>query len=136
MPMSPALRQWTIEGIEELRYIEQHNTNVMIGDPKYAGRNLLSADDALNVIRVRNPEAADEIARRYAGAKILPTDDVAKARPIARLRLLSEGDQASLRDLAVEASVDGYQFGELREKRTRRKRRVPIAGESAGVPLQ
>jgi hypothetical protein len=131
LALDPEHRRDVIAGLRQLSAIEQRNALRIVGEPGYAGRKLLSAEDQLAVIRAISPEAADEIAARYAVAKIAPTETVARLWPEAQQRLLAEGSEAELRDLSYDAKADGYAFEADRVKRAP-KRRLPIAAPPPG----
>jgi len=69
-----------------------------------------------------SPVVADEIAARYATAKIYTTDAVAEAYPRLQQALVRDGSDANLGTLAFDAKADGYEFGGDRAKRPQKRR--------------
>jgi hypothetical protein len=108
-----------------LTAMEQRNALVIAGEPGYQGRPLLSTEDQLATLRTIAPNVADEVATRYATAKIAPTATVAQLWPEAQKRLLTDGGNADLRELAFDARAEGPAFGG-EKVRPAPKRRVVI----------
>lgn len=122
--MDPQKRRQAIDAIRVLSAMEQRNALTIMRDKGYEDRKVLSTEDQLATIRALDPRVADEIATRYATKKIAPTDAVARAWPEAQRRLLQDGSQADLSDLALDAKADGYAFGADRVKRPQKRRLV------------
>lgn len=120
--MDPRKRRDVIDALRVLQAIEQRNALVLTEQKGYEGRPMLSAEDQFAVLKAQSPVAAAELATRYATNKILPTDTVAKLWPEAQRRLLADGTQAEIRDLALDAKVDGWAFdGDAVRKPQRRR---------------
>ncbi|MGX9983974.1 LPD38 domain-containing protein [Methylobacterium fujisawaense] len=120
--MDPQKRRDVIDALRVLQAIEQRNAMVLTQQKGYEGRPMLSAEDQFAVLKAQSPVAAAELATRYATNKILPTDTVAKLWPEAQRRLLADGTQAEIRDLALDAKVDGWAFdGDAVRKPQRRR---------------
>ncbi|AWV18824.1 hypothetical protein A3862_27480 [Methylobacterium sp. XJLW] len=120
--LDPQKRRDVIDNLRVLQAIEQRNALVLTGQKGYEGRPMLSAEDQFAVLKAQSPVAAAELATRYATNKILPTDTVAKLWPEAQRRLLADGTQAEIRDLALDAKVDGWAFdGDAVRKPQRRR---------------
>lgn len=134
--MDPQKRRDVIDNLRVLQAIEQRNAMVLTGQKGYEGRPMLSAEDQFAVLKAQAPQAAAELATRYAANKILPTDTVAKLWPEAQRRLLADGTQAEIRDLALDAKVDGWAFdGDAVRKPQRRRVAVdPSAPPPARSP--
>jgi hypothetical protein len=130
--MDPQKRRQAIDNLRTLAAMEQRNALVIAGEPGYQGRKLLSTEDQWRTLQAVTPKVASEIASRYASAKILPTEAVAKAWPEAQRRLLSEGSNADISDLSFDAEIDGYAFDAERESKPK-KRRIPIAGQASAT---
>ncbi len=131
--MNPQKRRDVIDAMRVLSAIEQRNAMVLTDQQGYAGRPLLSAEDQFKVIQAMSPEAAGELATRYATMKVLPTETVARLWPQAQRQLLADGSQADIHDLGLEAKGDGYAFGGDAVKRPQ-KRRVSITPGVPSVP--
>ncbi|MBP27842.1 LPD38 domain-containing protein [Methylobacterium sp.] len=134
--MDPQKRRDVIDALRVLQAIEQRNAMVLTGQKGYEGRPMLSAEDQFAVLKAQSPVAAAELATRYATNKILPTDTVAKLWPEAQRRLLADGTQAEIRDLALDAKVDGWAFdGDAVRKPQRRRVGIdPSAPPPARTP--
>jgi hypothetical protein len=133
--MDPQQRRQAVDNLRIMAAMEQRNALVITGERGYQGRPLLSTEDHLATLRTIAPVVADEIATRYATAKIAPTASVAQLWPEAQKRLLAEGGEADLRELAFDAKADGFAFEGDRVKHAP-KRRVPIvASPGAAAPL-
>jgi hypothetical protein len=77
------------------------------------------------------------IATRYATAKIAPTETTARLWPEAQKRLLAEGGEADLRELAFDAKADGFAFEGDRVKRAPKRRvEIPAASPAVATPAQ
>lgn len=134
MSLSPAERRNALDLLQQLAAMERRNSLVMVGDAGYVGRPLLSLTDQMAALRAQSPAVADELARRYATAKVLPTDEVAKAWPQARSRLLAQGSEADLSDLAPDAKAADWEFGgDATTKRKMVRGTLTPTGES-GAP--
>lgn len=120
--MDPQKRRDVIDNLRVLQAIEQRNAMVLTGQKGYEGRPMLSAEDQFAVLKAQAPDAAAELATRYATNKILPTDTVAKLWPEAQRRLLADGTQAEIHDLALDAKSDGWAFGGEAVRRPQRRR--------------
>jgi conjugative element/phage-associated large polyvalent protein len=131
--MDPQQRRQAIDNLRILTAMEQRNALVIAGEPGYAGRPLLSTEDQITTLRAVAPAVADEIATRYATAKIAPAATVAQLWPEAQKRLLTDGGEADLRELAFDAKADGFAFEDERVKRAP-KRRVVIPASSTVAP--
>lgn len=125
--MDPQQRRQVIDNLRILAAMEQRNALAIAGERGYQGRTLLSTEDQLATLRALVPTVADEIATRYATAKIMPTATAARMWAEAQKRLLADGGDAELRDLAFDAKADGFAFEGERVRRAP-KRRVPIVG--------
>lgn len=123
--MDPQKRRDVIDALRVMQAIEQHNAMVMTRQRGYENQPLLSAEDQFAVLKAHSPVAAAELATRYATNRILPTETVAKLWPEAQRRLLADGTQAEIRDLALDAKADGWAFGGEAVRKPQR-RRVPI----------
>jgi hypothetical protein len=130
LAMDPSQRKQITDALRELSRYEQQNALIISGQPGYVGRQLLSAEDQFAVLRALSPQVAEEIATRYANARIVPTKQVAALWPEAQRRLLSDGSEADLKDLAFESRDDGWAFEGERTRRSPR-RRVPIPAAAA-----
>jgi hypothetical protein len=98
------------------------NAFVIMKEPGYAGRPLISPRTSMDKIRALSPVVADEIAARYATAKIYTTEAVAAAYPELQRSLVSEGSEADVGGLAFDARADGYEFGGERVKKPQKRR--------------
>jgi hypothetical protein len=63
--------------------------------------------DQLATLRAVAPTVADEIATRYASAKIAPAETTARLWSKTQKRLLADGGEADLRELAFDGKADG-----------------------------
>src|SRR5438105_1426693 len=70
--LDPQKRRQAIDNLRILSAMEQRNGLVIAAEPGYQGRPLLSTEDQFGIIRAIAPAVAEEIATRYAMAKIAP----------------------------------------------------------------
>lgn len=127
MKLTPTQRRDVIEAVHQLGAQEMRNALVMLGDKGYEGRPILDTEKQFQILKAISPEVGDEVARRYATLKVLPTASIAELWPQMKKRLLQDGSEADVSDLTSDANVVGYEFGGERTKR-REKRRGPIKG--------
>jgi hypothetical protein len=124
-PMAPDKRRNVLDVLNALKAMEQQNALILTKEPGYAGRKLQNVEKQFEILQLTAQDVADEIATRYATAKIAPMATVERIWPEMSKRLLADGNKADLRDLAADARSDGFAFrGEKVKKPT--KRRVPI----------
>lgn len=130
LKIDPTTRRDLIDNIRELAQLEMRNAFVVMKEPGYVGRPIISTETSMQKIRALSPVVADEIAARYATAKIYTTDAVAAAYPRLQQELVRDGSEADLGALAFDAKSDGYEFGGERVKRPQKRRLqiVPAAG--------
>jgi hypothetical protein len=114
------------DNVRELAQMEMYNALVITKAPGYETRALLDTRPTLEKIRSIAPIAANEIATRYATAKIYTTHAVAELYPRLERMLIRDGSEADVGSLAFDAKGAGYEFDGEREKRPQ-KRRLPIA---------
>jgi hypothetical protein len=132
--LSDQLRGQIRDAVRELAQMEMRNALVIMKEPGYAQRPLFDTAPVMEKLKKLSPEVADDIATRYATAKIYPTKAVALAYPKMQSMLMRSGSEADLSDLASEAGENGYEFGAERVKRPQR-RRIQIA-PPAPAPLR
>lgn len=123
--LSPRQRGDVADAVRELAQVEMRNSFVIMKQPGYDKRPLMDTKPLLEKIRASAPEVANEIATRYATAKIYTTQSVAKAYPALQRELLRNGSDADLSDLAFSAQEEGFAFGAERVSRPQ-KRRIAI----------
>ncbi|WP_375408501.1 LPD38 domain-containing protein [uncultured Methylobacterium sp.] len=123
--LTPTQRRDAIDSLRELQAMEMQNALTMSETKGYAGRKLLSIPDQFNVLKAKSPEIAGELATRYATAKVLPTEAVARLWLQAQKALVKDGSDADIHDLAIDATMDGYELGGDRVRKPD-KRRVSI----------
>jgi hypothetical protein len=127
LKLAPVTRRDLIDNIRELAQVEMRNAFVIMKEPGYAGRPLINPQTAMDKIHALSPIVAEEIAARYATAKIYDTDAVAAAYPELQRRLVQDGSDADIAPLAFDAAGEPYQFGGEPTKRPQ-KRRVAVPG--------
>lgn len=127
--MGPNARRDLLDNLRELGQMELRNALVISKEPGYADRPVLDPNDVMDRIRHISPQVANEIATRYAAAKIYSTAAVQAAYPKLSTDVLRQGSQADLRDLAYDAKAAGYEFQGERVKKPL-KRRVEIPGRT------
>ncbi|WP_448150022.1 LPD38 domain-containing protein [Labrys miyagiensis] len=110
MDMDPTTRRQLIDNLRQLAAMEQRNALVMMKEPGYGDRKMLSPEDQFDVIMAISPAAGTELATRYATAKIYKSDVVAKAWPEVERNLLADGSLADISSYAIDAKSDGYAF--------------------------
>ncbi|WP_128947136.1 LPD38 domain-containing protein [Bradyrhizobium zhanjiangense] len=120
--IDPPTRRDLIDNVRELAQLEMRNAFVIMKEPGYVGRPMISTETTMEKIRSLSPVVADEIAVRYATAKIYTTDAVAEAYPRLQQALVRDGSDADLGTLAFDAKADGYEFGGERVKRPQKRR--------------
>lgn len=119
---SPQVRRDLLDNIRELAQMEMRNSFVIMKVPGYADRPLLDTKTTFEKIKAIDAGVADEIATRYATAKIYTTDAVAKAYPEMKRLLLRDGSDADLKSLSFDAKSEGYQFDGEAESRPQKRR--------------
>lgn len=127
--IDPPTRRDLIDNIRELAQLEMRNAFVIMKEPGYAGRPMISTATSMEKIRSLSPVVADEIASRYATAKIYTTDAVAAAYPRLQQALVRDGSEADVGTLAFDAKADGFEFGGERVKKPA-KRRLQIVPQT------
>lgn len=130
VPLNPEQRRDLLQNIRMLGQMEMRNAFVITGEKGYEGRPMYEPGDVLELIRNISPTTANEIATRYATAKIYSTNAVRQAWPRLRDELVRYGSQADIRSLAGDAKSEGYEFGGDRVRKPG-VRRAPIAGADA-----
>jgi len=125
--LDPEMRRDLLDNIRELGQMEMRNALVALGEPGYVGRPILDVNDVMLKIRHLSPEVANELATRYATAKIYKTEEVVKVWPRAQRDLSRFGSGADIQGLSYEAKGAGYEFGGERVRKPA-KRRVSIEG--------
>ncbi|WP_061026374.1 LPD38 domain-containing protein [Bradyrhizobium sp. CCH5-F6] len=120
--IDPTTRRDLVDNVRELAQLEMRNAFVIMKEPGYVGRPMISTESTMEKIRSLSPVVADEIAARYATAKIYTTDAVAEAYPRLQQALVRDGSDADLGTLAFDAKADGYEFGGDRAKRPQKRR--------------
>lgn len=118
------------DNVRELAQMEMYNALTVVKAPGYDGRGLLDIHPTLEKIRKLSPAVAEEIATRYATAKIYTTQAVVAAYPHLMDRLLRDGSDADIGDLAFDAKGDGPEFSGERVKKPM-KLRMPIRPQQA-----
>lgn len=127
------LRGQVRDVVRELAQTEMLNALIVTKEPGYANQPMQDTGVILEKIRKLAPEVADEIAVRYATAKVYPLKAVTAAYPQLQSALLRDGSEADLSQLQADASANGYEFGAERVTRPQR-RRVPISGTAGRLP--
>lgn len=125
LKLDPDKRARLTDDIRELAQTEMRNALVILKEPGYADRQVLDVNDTMGKIAALSPAVAAEIATRYATSKIYNTASVQQAWPILRDEINRHGSDADVRDLALDAKAEGYEFGGDRAKKPQ-KRRVTI----------
>jgi hypothetical protein len=122
LKLDPVTRRDLIDNIRELAQLEMRNAFVIMKEPGYAGRPLIDPQTSMDKIQALSPILAEEIAARYATAKIYDTDAVAAAYPQLQKRLVQDGSEADIASLAFDAAAEPYQFGGEPVKRPQKRR--------------
>lgn len=120
--LDPVARRDLLDNVRELAQMEMRNAFVIMKEPGYAGRPMFDVNGPMDRIRHLSPTVADEIATRYATAKVYKTEEVAKAFPALQRELLRAGSQADLSTIAYDAQSSGYEFDGERAKRPQKRR--------------
>jgi hypothetical protein len=123
--LSPVQRRDLLDSVRELAQKEMRNGFVIMKEPGYANRPVMTLDDTMARIRSISPEVGNEIAARYATSKIYRADAVAKSYAPMQSAVLREGGEADLSNFTDDAQAQGYEFGAERVKRPQ-KRRIEI----------
>lgn len=131
--LTRAQRKSAIEAIHQLGAQEMRNALVLTDEPGYSGRKLLDVNKQFEVIKAISPALANEVARRYATAKVFKTEAIQKVWPSAKRELVRAGSEADISDYAGDVKDEGFEFGGERMPRPRKKR-APIAGLGATAP--
>lgn len=115
--LDPQTRRKLLDEVRTLSGMEMRNAFAIVGEPGYAGRPVFDVNGPMEMIRHYAPNVADEIARRYATAKIYTTEAVREAWPDLRDAVISEGSEARLGMIGARARGQGYEFGAARFKK-------------------
>jgi hypothetical protein len=133
LKLDPDARRDLLDNVRELAQMEMRNAFVIMKEPGYANRPLLDTWATMDKIAHISPDAATEIATRYATNRIYATEAVAKAYPLMERALNRDGSEADLMGLALDAKAEGYAFGGDRTRKSQ-KRRVVIPEQMAVSP--
>lgn len=120
--LDPVARRDLLDSVRELAQMEMRNAFVMMKEPGYIGRPLFDVNGPMDRIRHISPVVADEIATRYATAKVYETKAVASAFPQLQRELLRAGSQADLGEITDKVAESGYEFGGERVKKLQKRR--------------
>jgi hypothetical protein len=115
--------------------MEQRNALVIAGDRGYQGRSLFSTEDHLATLRAIGAGRCWRDRNPVRDGEDHPDRGRDEVMAEAQRSLLSEDGNAELRDLAFDAKADDFAFERERVRRAPR-RRVPISGAPATVPVQ
>jgi hypothetical protein len=85
--------------VTDIQRRERRNALIAIGHPSWKSKQPLDIQPSLDLLREVSPEAADELDRRFARAKMHDGADLAANWPEVKQRLLDEGPEAILTDL-------------------------------------
>jgi hypothetical protein len=125
LKLDPVKRRDILDAIRELSQAEMRNSFVIMQEPGYANRALIETVPILQRINSISPDVAEEIAARYATAKIYPVSGVAAVYPELRDRIAKNWGEADVSDLVARAGESGFEFGGEKTKRPQ-KRRIQV----------
>lgn len=129
-------RRMLLNQVQTLQHMEMRNALVMTAEPGYDNQRIMSTDDQFAVIKTISPEVAADVAARYSEKKIRPEAQVAEAWPQVQQRILQDGGDAILSDLAAAAAADGYAFGEAVRVKKPKPARPIIKSGAEGLRVQ
>lgn len=87
--------------LSEFSRREMRNALIYMKAPGWADKAPMSMDETLGVIEAIDPRVAEELSRRIAKKKVIPSDVIAGYWPEVKDRLLSEGADAVLDDILL-----------------------------------
>lgn len=96
--------------LSEMSMVEARNVLILTGEPGWQHRDLTDISTYMDELEAINPHMAELVADKYATAKVLPFETVQEVWPDLRERLLTEGSDTFVGDLAVHDKA-GYEFG-------------------------
>lgn len=117
IPLSPGMRRELIDEIRTMAGAEMRNAFVVVKEKGYADRQTFDLSTYMDKIRQVSPEIADEIATRYATAKVYSFDAVRDNWPQMQSELASYGTDARLGAATVRIKGAGYEFHGTKAKR-------------------
>lgn len=117
LQLDPDQRRRLIDDIRTMAGAEMRNGFAVVGEPGYVGRPVYDTQDFMDVIAKVSPNVADEIATRYATAKIPAAKAVQEAWPTLRDDVTTYGSSANIKSLAARVRAQGYEFGAQRAKK-------------------
>lgn len=117
LQLDPDQRRKLIDDIRTMAGAEMRNAFVTVGEPGYVGRPIYDTKDYMDVIERVSPNVAQEIATRYATAKIYSAAAVQEAWPILRDEVTTRGSDANIKGLAARVRGQGFEFGGVRAKK-------------------
>jgi hypothetical protein len=117
-----------------LSMLEARNALIAAKEPGWEQKQIVDPTPTYDVIREISPEAADELAARFASHKVYRQDATAAAWPKALDRLGREGTEASLSDLRGDVRAAGYEMGAYRQRKARLPRASLTGADLMRVP--
>lgn len=128
--ISPDQRRHLIDEIQTMAGAEQRNAFAVVGEPGYVGRQVFDVNDYMATIEKLSPNIAEEIATRFATAKIYKMEAVQEAWPSIRDEIMTYGTDANIKGVGARARGQGFQFSGIKAKKPG-VLRVPIGGAPA-----
>lgn len=128
--LSPDQRRHLIDEIQTMAGAEQRNAFAVVGEPGYVGRQVFDVNDYMTVIEKLSPNVAEEIATRYATAKVYDARAVQEAWPTIRDEIMTYGTDANIKGVGARARGAGTQFSGIKAKKPG-VLRVPIGAAPA-----
>lgn len=119
-------RRRALDVLSDLRMAEARNAMIQVGARGFAAvRAPIPTDGYLEELVAISPEIEQALADRYRTARVLKQSAVDAAWPEFRSRILADGTEASVRDLAAAAYAEGF---ELEGRRIRPKGKPALPG--------
>ncbi|PLW77897.1 LPD38 domain-containing protein [Cohaesibacter celericrescens] len=115
-----------VDILENIAVKEARNALVMLNQPGWKHRGLMDIDGHYRELEVVNPAILEALADRYATGGVVSFETIKEIWPDYRKRLLEDGTEAPLGDLAVLAGRET----ELQGSKIKRTAKPEIPGEA------
>jgi len=104
---------------------ETRNSLIVVGEPGWAGREIMETDLYLDTIEEISPEISKELGRRLNKIGVLSFEGVKSVWPDVKERLLEEGPETNLLVLSSRARAMGDGLGKSKFTTTPQSRFLP-----------
>jgi len=129
IPLSGSERRVAQDTLNRIRMWEARNSLIASGNENLKGMKPGPIEADMEMLKTTVPQVYDELAQRYANAKVYKADLVAEKWPEVRQALIDDGSDAKLDAFAREVKRGGFELDMKREKA--KKLRPSIVGLEA-----